>query len=94
MYIYAPVNVTSKKGLSEREVFWEEVNACLKSFKKDRKLVMMGDMNAKVSDKFVMDVVEKWGIPGKNENGEWLVDVCAEWGLFLANTFFQHKNVH
>ncbi len=36
----------------------------------------------------------QWGIPGKNENGEWLVDVCAERGLFLTNTFFQHKNIH
>ncbi len=29
-----------------------------------------------------------------NENGEDLVDVCAERGLFLANTFFQHKMIH
>ncbi len=54
----------------------------------------MVDMNAKVGDERVMDVVGKWGIPGKNENGEWLVDVCAERGLFLTNTFFQHKNIH
>ncbi len=57
--IYAPVNVTSKKGLREREAFWEEVNSCLKSFEKDRKLVMMGDMNTKVGDQCVMDVVGK-----------------------------------
>ncbi len=45
----------------------------------------------KWGDECVMDVVGKWGIIGKNENGEWLVDVCAERGLFLANTFFQHR---
>ncbi len=22
------------------------------------------------------------------------MDVCAEWGLFLTNTFFQHKMIH
>ena len=54
----------------------------------------MGDMNAKVGDERVDEVVGKWGVPGKNENGEWLVDVCAERGLFLANTFFQHKMIH
>ncbi len=54
----------------------------------------MGDMNGKVGDEWVMNVVGKWGIPGKNENGEWLVDACTERGLFLANTFFQHKNMH
>ncbi len=35
-------------------------------------------------------VVGKWGVEGVNENGEHLVDVCSERGLFLANTF-QHK---
>ncbi len=29
-----------------------------------------------------------------NENGEHPVDVCTERGLFLANTFFQHKLIH
>ncbi len=33
------------------------------------------------------------GVEGVNENGEHLVDVCAERGLFLANTF-QHKMIH
>ncbi len=31
---------------------------------------------------------------GANENGEYLVDVCAERGLFLGNTVFQHKMIH
>ncbi len=39
-------------------------------------------------------VVVKWGVEGVNENGENLVDICAERGLFLANTFFQHKMIH
>ncbi len=37
---------------------------------------------------------EGGGVEGVNENGEHLVDVCAERGLFLANTFFQHKMIH
>ncbi len=28
-----------------------------------------------------------------NENGQYLVDICAERGLFLLNTF-QHKMIH
>ncbi len=39
-------------------------------------------------------VVGKWGVDGVNENGEHLVDIWAERGLFLANTFFQHKMIH
>ncbi len=34
------------------------------------------------------------GIEAVNENGEHLVDVCAERGLFLVNPFFQHKLIH
>ncbi len=33
-------------------------------------------------------------VEGANENGEHLVDVCAEGELFLANTFFHHKMIH
>ncbi len=39
-------------------------------------------------------MVGKWGVDGVNENGEHLVDICAERGLFLANTSFQHKMIH
>ncbi len=39
-------------------------------------------------------VVGKWGVKGVNDNGEHLMDGCAERGLFLTNTFFQHKMIH
>lgn len=35
--------------------------------------------------------MSKWGTYCVNGNGEYLVDVCAERGLFSTNTFFQHK---
>ena len=31
---------------------------------------------------------------GVNESYEYLVDICTEKGLFLANPFFQHKMIH
>lgn len=33
-------------------------------------------------------------VDGINDNGQYLVDVCAERGLFLGNSFFQHKLIH
>jgi len=92
--VYAPVNVKTVKGKSEREKFWKELNECLKEFEEGRKVIVMGDMNAKVGDERIDEVVGKWGVPGKNENGDNLVDICAERGLFLANTCFQHKMIH
>ena len=49
---------------------------------------MMGDMNAKIGCEEVDGIVGKWEVPGVNGNGECLVDLCSERGLFLANTFF------
>ncbi len=38
-------------------------------------------------------VVGRYGVEGVNKNGQHLVDICAERGLFLSNTF-QHKMIH
>ncbi len=74
--------------------FWDEVNDCLGMFEKGRRVVVFGDVNGKVGNSELAGVVGKWEVEGVNENGEHLVDVCAERGLFLANTFFQHKMMH
>ncbi len=74
--------------------FWDEVNECLGMFEIGRRIVVFGDMNGRVSNSELAGVVGKWGVEGVNENGEHLVDICAERGLFLANTFFKHKMIH
>ncbi len=51
-------------------------------------------MNKRVGNSELAGVVGKQGVEGVYENSEHLVDVCAERGLFLANTFFQHKMIH
>ena len=55
------------------------------------RIVLIRDMNGRVGNSEVAGVVGKWGVDGVNENGGYLVDMCAERGLFLANTFFQQK---
>ena len=92
--VYAPVNMKTTKGKEEMKKFWKNLNECLSEFESERKVIVMGDMNAKVGCEEIEGIVGKWGVPGMNENGEYLVDVCAERGLFLANTFFEHKMIH
>ncbi len=48
---------------------------------------LLGDMNARVGNTEIAEVVGKYGVEGVNENGQYLVDICAERGLFLSNTF-------
>ena len=42
----------------------------------------------------VAGVVVKWGVGGVKENGEYLVDICAERRLLLANTFSASTDTH
>ena len=42
---------------SEREKYWKEMNECLKECEEGRKVVVMGDMNAKVGDERIDEVV-------------------------------------
>ncbi len=39
-------------------------------------------------------MVGKYGVDVVNDNGQYFVDICAERGLFLSNTFFQNKMIH
>ncbi len=41
-----------------------------------------------------MGVVGKFGVDSMNDNGQNLVNICDERGMFPANTFFQHKMIH
>ena len=35
-----------------------------------------------------------FGVPGENENGRRVVEFCAERGLCVDNTHFEHKSLH
>ncbi len=70
------------------------MNDCLGMFEKGKRIIVFGNMNGRVGNNELAGVVGKWGVERVNENGEHLVDICAERGLFLANTFFQREMIH
>ena len=80
-----------ERNENEREVFWESLNECLSGFRENERIIVMGDMNAKVGDREREGVIGKFGVPGVNENGERLVEVCAERRMIVGNTWFQKK---
>lgn len=47
----------------------------------------MGDMDAKVGDEGIDEVLGKWGASEKNKNGDSLVNVCVEWGFLVKYLF-------
>ena len=70
----------------EREQFWESLSECLAGFNENEQVLVLGDMNAKVGDDARGDVIGKYGVPGLNENGEQLYDLCVERRMVVGNT--------
>ena len=64
--VYSPGMETSE---IERDVFWECFNECINGFSENERIVVFGDMNAKVGNREVYRVVGKYGVPRVNENG-------------------------
>lgn len=40
-------------------------------------MILMGDVKAELGNDRVAELEGKWGVSERNENGEWLVDVCT-----------------
>ena len=70
------------------------MNECLGGFCDGERVVVLGDMNAKVGDREIDRVIGRFGVPGMNENGEKLVELCSERCLIVENTWFQKKLIH
>jgi hypothetical protein len=58
--------------------------------------IMMGDMNAQrgSENKGLEHVIGRHGIGNTNENGERLIDPCANHELVICRTVFPHKKCH
>lgn len=58
--------------------------------------IVMGDMNAKVGrdNTNYERAVGRAGCGTINENGEWLVELCTIYDLFIGGTLFPHKDIH
>ena len=88
--VYAPGNERSE---AERVEFWTELNDCVSGFRASEKLIVLGDMNARVGNEVMEGVVGSFGVPGRNENGASLVRMCRENELCIANTWFKKKDI-
>ena len=64
--VYVP---RMERSEEERDVFWEELKGSIDVCEDRGKVVIIGDMNAKVGDREVEGIVEKYRVSGANENG-------------------------
>ena len=84
----------SERDEEERENFWSNLSECVESLKRNSYVVVLGDLNARVGDQVVEGVVGMWGVAGRNESGERLLEMCAEQELIIGNSCFKKKYVN
>ena len=75
----------------ERDEFWNDLTMCVDGLSARNYVVVLGDLNARVGNGEVEGVVGKYGLPGENEGGERLLDMCVEQDLAIGNSFFQEE---
>ena len=84
----------SERSEEEREHFWSSPSEFIESFGEQCNVVVLGDLNARVGDVVVEDVVGRYGVPGRNDSGENLIGLCMERELVVGNTLFKKRDIH
>ena len=84
----------SERTDEERERFYRDLNACVEKMGRVGYVVVLGDLNARVGDIPVPGVIGSYGVPGRNESGECLLEMCVERELVIGNTWFSKKDIH
>ncbi|KAK7063259.1 hypothetical protein SK128_028362 [Halocaridina rubra] len=68
----------SEKSEEESEEFWMILNECVEDLGMNVNVVLRGDLNFRVGNEPVDCVIGKYGVPGRNESGEKIVEMCIE----------------
>ena len=84
----------SERTDEERESFYVELTDCVERLERMGNVVVLGDLNARVGDVPVPGVVGRYGVPGRNESGERMLEMCVEREMVVMNTWFEKKNIH
>ena len=84
----------SERSEEERDTFWNELADCVDGLSRRNYVVVLGDLNARVGVGEIEGVLGKYGVPGVNECGEKLLDMCVEKELAVGNSFFRKKSVN
>ena len=78
----------------ERDRFWNDMDRSMARVGNEYRLCVLEDLNGWIGDRVRAGITCAFGIPGENENGRRVVEFCAERGMFVNNTYFEHNNLH
>ena len=80
-----------ERSEEEQDEFWNELTRCVHGLSTRSYVVVLGDLKARVGDGEVEGIVGEYGVPGVNESGERLLDMCVEQELLIGNSCFKKK---
>ena len=73
-----------ERSEEERDDIWNDLTRCVDGLSTRNYVVVLGDGELE-------GVVGKYGVPGENESGERLLDMCVEQELVIGNSFFLRR---
>lgn len=88
--VYAPEEGRKAETMEFYECLQKQLTAC----KKTEYIIIAGDLNARVGNQPIPQVVGTFGECHLNENGRQLRDFCTFNELKITNTFFRKKEIH
>ena len=93
--VYVVVGYSPSEGdVEERDRFWNDMDRILDRVQNGDRLCILGDLNRWIGDKTRTGIIGAFGVPGENDNSRRVVELCAERGLCVCNTYFKHRSLH
>ena len=78
----------------EIEEFWNDLSECVGSFGRNESVVVLGDLNSRVGNEVIEGIVGRHVVPGRNESGERLLEMCAQEELVVGNSWFKKNDLY
>ena len=90
---YSPTNDSDDEV---KDLFYEQLEAEIKSTPRHDLMIIMGDLNAKVGNdnSNYLRAMGTHGCGMMNENGEKLLELCVTNNLVVGGTLFPHRDIH
>ena len=88
--VYAP----EEGKLRESEDFYEVLQQIMNTTDNSDQVILMGDLNARVGNRPIPNIIGTFGEQTCNVNGNLLRDFATYNRLKITNTFFRKKDIH
>ena len=85
--VYAPTMDSNENAIQR---FYKDLDATKKKCKSAEMLLVMGDWNAKIGCSMEQPTIGGYGLGGRNERGDLLIDWCHENSMVVTNTWFKN----